>query len=91
MMELADRICGGRIVSVLEGGYHLPSLRKSAKEHVISLMKKVPSEMIVTSKSTTTTTTTTIEATSTTTTASENSATTAVVATTSTASLDIVT
>ena len=29
-MEIADRHCGGRIVSVLEGGYDLEGLAKSA-------------------------------------------------------------
>jgi acetoin utilization deacetylase AcuC-like enzyme len=59
VMEFADRVCGGKIVSVLEGGYHLPSLRKSAREHVISLMKKVPSEVVKTAVAVATTTTTT--------------------------------
>jgi len=44
LVAVADKHCGGRIVSVLEGGYNLPALRKSAKEHILSLMKKAPSE-----------------------------------------------
>ena len=31
LMAVADKYCGGKIVSVLEGGYNLPALRKSAK------------------------------------------------------------
>ncbi len=32
--EYADRICGGRVVSVLEGGYNLAALGRSAVAHV---------------------------------------------------------
>jgi len=38
LMEIADRHCGGRIVSVLEGGYDLEGLAKSAAAHVDALM-----------------------------------------------------
>ncbi len=39
LMRLADRHCGGRIVSVLEGGYDLQALALSAAAHVETLMK----------------------------------------------------
>jgi acetoin utilization deacetylase AcuC-like enzyme len=38
LMDLADRHCAGRIVSVLEGGYDLEGLAKSAAAHVDALM-----------------------------------------------------
>jgi acetoin utilization deacetylase AcuC-like enzyme len=38
LMDLADRKCGGRVVSVLEGGYDLEGLAKSAAAHVDALM-----------------------------------------------------
>ena len=38
VMTLADRICDGRIVSVLEGGYDLTGLGQSAAAHVRQLM-----------------------------------------------------
>lgn len=38
LMEAADRFCDGRIVSVLEGGYDLEGLAKSAAAHVDALM-----------------------------------------------------
>ncbi|PRP81480.1 FYVE-type zinc finger-containing protein [Planoprotostelium fungivorum] len=31
--RVADEMCGGKMVSVLEGGYHLPSLERSVREH----------------------------------------------------------
>ena len=34
MMELADELCSGRLVSVLEGGYDLGALARSVTEHV---------------------------------------------------------
>jgi acetoin utilization deacetylase AcuC-like enzyme len=37
LMEAADRCCAGRIVSVLEGGYHLEALAASAGAHVRAL------------------------------------------------------
>lgn len=38
IMELADRHAGGRVVSMLEGGYALPALSRSASNHVRVLM-----------------------------------------------------
>lgn len=37
---IAEKYCNGKIVSVLEGGYHLISLKNSVKEHLISFIKK---------------------------------------------------
>jgi acetoin utilization deacetylase AcuC-like enzyme len=39
LVETADRHCGGRLVSVLEGGYDLVALAASAAAHVRSLMR----------------------------------------------------
>ncbi len=39
LMDTADRHCGGRIVSMLEGGYALSALGRSAAEHVKVLMQ----------------------------------------------------
>lgn len=39
LMAIADRHAGGRIVSLLEGGYDLEGLAKSAAAHVVSLMR----------------------------------------------------
>jgi acetoin utilization deacetylase AcuC-like enzyme len=39
VMEIAQRRCGGRIVSVLEGGYHLDALARSVAAHVLALME----------------------------------------------------
>ena len=38
VMEIADRRCNGRVVSVLEGGYDLEGLSRSAAAHVSALM-----------------------------------------------------
>lgn len=38
-MDLADRACGGRVVSLLEGGYDLQALAASAAAHVATLME----------------------------------------------------
>lgn len=38
LMALADRQCQGRLVSLLEGGYDLPSLAESVVQHVRTLM-----------------------------------------------------
>jgi acetoin utilization deacetylase AcuC-like enzyme len=38
LMDLADRCAGGRVVSILEGGYSLEGLAKSAAAHVDALM-----------------------------------------------------
>jgi acetoin utilization deacetylase AcuC-like enzyme len=37
VMRIADCYCGGRIVSLLEGGYHLQGLASSALAHVLTL------------------------------------------------------
>ena len=37
--ELADRCCRGRIVSVLEGGYHLLALGRSVEAHLRALLE----------------------------------------------------
>jgi acetoin utilization deacetylase AcuC-like enzyme len=39
VMKLAGRHCGGRIVSVLEGGYDLTGLGDSVAAHVAALME----------------------------------------------------
>ena len=39
VMEIADKRCGGRIVSLLEGGYDLTGLADSVAAHVATLMK----------------------------------------------------
>jgi acetoin utilization deacetylase AcuC-like enzyme len=38
LMAIADRHCGGRMISVLEGGYDLPSLARCVVEHVSTMM-----------------------------------------------------
>lgn len=39
LMDLADRHCGGRVVSLLEGGYDLEGLARSVAAHLMILMK----------------------------------------------------
>jgi acetoin utilization deacetylase AcuC-like enzyme len=39
LMEIADQHAGGRVVSVLEGGYDLEGLAKSVAAHVTTLMR----------------------------------------------------
>ena len=39
LMEIADRRCNGRVVSVLEGGYDLEGLARSVAAHVMVLME----------------------------------------------------
>ena len=39
VMDLAGRLCGGRIVSLLEGGYDLEGLATSTAAHVAALME----------------------------------------------------
>lgn len=39
LMDSAERLCGGRLVSVLEGGYDLQGLAGSVTAHVTELMK----------------------------------------------------
>lgn len=38
MSEIADKYCGGKIVSVLEGGYDLDALARSVEAHIRTLM-----------------------------------------------------
>ena len=38
----AAETCGGRLVSVLEGGYHLDALAESAQAHVEALVEAAP-------------------------------------------------
>ena len=38
LLDIADRRCEGRVVSVLEGGYDLDALARSASAHVLALM-----------------------------------------------------
>ncbi len=40
LVGVADRRCGGRIVSVLEGGYDLAALAQSVQVHVRALMRR---------------------------------------------------
>jgi acetoin utilization deacetylase AcuC-like enzyme len=40
IMEIADRHCNGRIVSVLEGGYCLRRLPELARNHVATLLEE---------------------------------------------------
>ncbi len=40
LLALARRHCGGRIVSVLEGGYDLPSLKSCVAAHIDALQEK---------------------------------------------------
>jgi acetoin utilization deacetylase AcuC-like enzyme len=37
LVAVADRHCGGRVISVLEGGYNLRALGRSAVRHLIAL------------------------------------------------------
>jgi acetoin utilization deacetylase AcuC-like enzyme len=39
LMDIADASAGGRIVSMLEGGYDLDGLARSAAAHVTALMR----------------------------------------------------
>ena len=39
LMDVADRLADGRLVSVLEGGYDLEGLSRSASAHVVALMR----------------------------------------------------
>lgn len=39
LMEMADRFCANRVVSMLEGGYDLEGLAESAAMHILRLMK----------------------------------------------------
>ncbi len=42
LMQIADRHCDGRIVSLLEGGYDLAALAESTAAHVRALMRAPP-------------------------------------------------
>ena len=37
IIELADRYCSGKIISMLEGGYDLDGLSESVTEHIKAL------------------------------------------------------
>ncbi|MCA1481593.1 histone deacetylase family protein, partial [Bradyrhizobium sp. NBAIM08] len=37
VMDWADEVCGGRVVSCLEGGYDLNSLGETVRNHVAEL------------------------------------------------------
>jgi acetoin utilization deacetylase AcuC-like enzyme len=37
VMQWADEVCGGRVVSCLEGGYNLETLGRTVKSHVATL------------------------------------------------------
>ena len=39
LMDMADKSCDGRIVSMLEGGYDLQGLARSVDAHVTALMR----------------------------------------------------
>lgn len=38
LVEIADRCCSGRVVSLLEGGYNLGALARSAQRHIAALL-----------------------------------------------------
>jgi acetoin utilization deacetylase AcuC-like enzyme len=38
LCDIADQHCQGRIISVLEGGYHLEALRDSVRAHLLGMM-----------------------------------------------------
>lgn len=40
LCDIADELCGGRVVSTLEGGYDLPALATSVAAHVTELMER---------------------------------------------------
>ncbi|MGQ9629822.1 MAG: histone deacetylase family protein [bacterium] len=42
VLGIARESCGGRLVSVLEGGYNLDSLSQSVKAHIGALMGEIP-------------------------------------------------
>jgi acetoin utilization deacetylase AcuC-like enzyme len=44
MNELAERHCGGRLISVLEGGYNLEGLATAGEAHVRVMMGDSPHE-----------------------------------------------
>ena len=38
--DLADEVCQGRVISVLEGGYNLKALGRCVSQHIKTLMGK---------------------------------------------------
>jgi len=42
ILQIASQCCRGRVVSMLEGGYHLPALVESVQAHVAALMGLSP-------------------------------------------------
>jgi acetoin utilization deacetylase AcuC-like enzyme len=46
-MEIAEKHAKGRIVSVLEGGYELEGLSRSAAAHLLTLMGEVQAPLDV--------------------------------------------
>ena len=38
-MELAKLYCGGKVISILEGGYDLEALKESTEMHVNALLE----------------------------------------------------
>jgi acetoin utilization deacetylase AcuC-like enzyme len=42
VVEAAGRWCGGRVLSLLEGGYDLAGLAASTAEHVVALAEESP-------------------------------------------------
>jgi acetoin utilization deacetylase AcuC-like enzyme len=46
-MDIADALCGGRLVLILEGGYHLPALRDSVKAVLLELAASEPCDLSV--------------------------------------------
>jgi acetoin utilization deacetylase AcuC-like enzyme len=38
VVEMADRFCGGKVVSILEGGYETSSLKSCIEIHVRELL-----------------------------------------------------
>lgn len=45
VMDIADALCGGRLVLTLEGGYHLPALRASVKAVLLELTATEPCDL----------------------------------------------
>ena len=41
LVQLANRCCEGRVVSVLEGGYDIPAIQRSAVCHVRALLEEI--------------------------------------------------
>jgi acetoin utilization deacetylase AcuC-like enzyme len=40
LVEFADQHCGGKVVSLLEGGYNLRTLGRSVVRHLVGMMEK---------------------------------------------------